>query len=265
MARTVPELRMRQFTDRRMSFLWYVLVVLAMAAVAIIGSLVAGLGATMGAGMAPSIGVTTVGSAAVGVVAWWYQWRLFRRRNDHFNRIRRLKHRLAMFLEQEMTLDVDILRRPEPLLDRREKYHSPLIFALWLVFSYAGWLMVVHWSFALLSVVGAVLGLVVYYWLTVDYYFHERGEIEYFGKVAGLLEQRSYRLQPQPMLYLPQRRFGLYILFSIITFGIFTIYWMYVLFRDPNQHFDTHDFWEGQLEDILRRYRREREQEDTQM
>ncbi|MBC7189697.1 SHOCT domain-containing protein [Candidatus Aerophobetes bacterium] len=32
---------------------------------------------------------------------------------------------------------------------------------------------------------------------------------------------------------------------------IWSIWWSYVLFRDPNIHFDTHLFWETQLERII--------------
>ncbi len=45
---------------------------------------------------------------------------------------------------------------------------------------------------------------------------------------------------------------ALYIVLMIIPGVniIWGIWWCYVLFRDPNTHFETHEHWESQLEKI---------------
>jgi len=92
---------------------------------------------------------------------------------------------------------------------------------------------------------------VILYYLTVDYYYHEQGEIAFLGKVSVALGKSGSSVVVNPASPLHRRSYGLYIFLSVITLGIFGIYWAYVIFRDPNQHFDTHDFWESELERIV--------------
>jgi hypothetical protein len=40
-------------------------------------------------------------------------------------------------------------------------------------------------------------------------------------------------------------------LLSLITCGIYGIYWWYTLITDPNLHFDNHTAWETQLSTAL--------------
>jgi len=47
--------------------------------------------------------------------------------------------------------------------------------------------------------------------------------------VSVNLPRRSYPI--------PDRSFVLYFILSIITVGIFSVYWIYVLLTDPNSHF----------------------------
>jgi len=45
--------------------------------------------------------------------------------------------------------------------------------------------------------------------------------------------------KPFTVSRLPERSFGLYLLLSFVTFGIFLYYWLYTLAKDPNEHFKS--------------------------
>jgi len=123
----------------------------------------------------------------------------------------------------------------------REQRRGTGFFVLWVVLSY------------IFGLIGFVLTLVVWYWLTVDYYVHEKGEIQFFRQLADVLKEKGIPFNPTAPEPLPPRNMVLYIILMIIP-GInlgWVIWWSYVLFRDPNVHFDTHEFWESQLEKII--------------
>ena len=52
---------------------------------------------------------------------------------------------------------------------------------------------------------------------------------------------------PRRTVVLPDRSFVLYLILTIITLGLFGIYWLYVLLKDPNEHFKHHILVEDQL------------------
>ncbi|MEE9192045.1 MAG: DUF4234 domain-containing protein [Candidatus Aerophobetes bacterium] len=86
---------------------------------------------------------------------------------------------------------------------------------------------------------------------TVDYYYHEREEIAFLGKVSVALDKKGSSLTVNPTNPLHRKSYGLYIFLTIITLGIFGIYWAYVIFSDPNKHFDAHEVWDSELERII--------------
>ena len=74
-----------------------------------------------------------------------------------------------------------------------------------------------------------------------DFYRHERREDGFWediSKIFGNLEVSF--TPPRRMNPIPNRSFILYLILSIITLGIFGIYWLYVLIKDPNEHFKHH-------------------------
>ena len=49
----------------------------------------------------------------------------------------------------------------------------------------------------------------------------------------------------------PRRSFWGYLLFTIITLGLFAIYWLNVLFKDPNDHFQEQALADRQLASVI--------------
>ncbi len=96
-------------------------------------------------------------------------------------------------------------------------------------------------SAALWAILGLVTGLATYYifyFLMKDFYKHERREDIFNDDLNRLLVTAGVPANPPRRTYpTPDRSFILYFILSLITAGLFTIYWVYVLLTDPNNHF----------------------------
>jgi hypothetical protein len=57
---------------------------------------------------------------------------------------------------------------------------------------------------------------------------------------------------PQISSPLKERSVVLYAILTLITFGLFAIYWLYVLLRDPNTHFAGHELTEFAIEAAIK-------------
>ena len=183
------------------------------------------------------VAVITV-TAALTIIYWWYQWQLYRRRNEHIERAKRLRARVAQWLHEEYGVATSDWAWPDTHLTIREQYRSTGFFVLWVVLNYV------------FGIVGYVLTLIAWYWLTVDYYVHEQGELEFYRRVAAALKEKGVHFHAEVGHSLIPRNMVLYVVLMIIP-GVnlvWSVWWSYVLFADGNAHFDTHDAWERQLE-----------------
>jgi len=257
----IPELRERKITDRRLSFGVYLAVMLVFLGVLVTGSVLLGMrlfhhipyGANyyyfnyrffppylfFFTGWIVALILIALG---ISVVFWWYQWQLYKRRNQHIERVKRLRQSLSLWIKEKYGVELSDWTGHDIQLSLREQPRGTGFFVLWVVFSY------------LLGLVGFVLTLVTWYWLTFDYYVHEQGDIQFFRQLSERLKEKGISFNFQPPEPLPPRSMLLYVLLMIVP-GInliWTIWWNYVLFRDPNVHFDNHDFWESQLEEITK-------------
>jgi len=260
MANGIPELRRRRETDRRLSFGVYLVIILILMGLLIV------VAASMGTYWAhrmpwraqylfrppsyfdpwfPShlagwiIAMVAIG-IALSIVHWWYQWQLYSRRNDHIERAKRLKMSLSRWLREKHQIDLADWTSSDMQLSLREQLRSTSFFVLWVVFSY------------IFGLVGFILTLVCWYWLTLDYAIHERGELEFFRRVSQKLKEKGISFDPEILHPLIPRNMALYIVLMIIpgVNMVWGVWWCYVLFHDPNLHFETHEHWEFQLEKI---------------
>ena len=247
MSSALEELKRRKETDRRLSFGLYLVFLVVICAV----SIAVGVLGTWIGGSTESKIIGIIVSLGVAIYVWWYNWLLYKRRNEHFERTKNLRRIISDLLEQKRGAEKGTLTQMDPLVQAREVFRPYYLFWLWLVCSYLGSLsslLPITWVFTIAAI---VIGLVVLYYLTMDYYYHERGEIAFLGKVVVALGKSGTSLTVNPTDPLHRRSYGLYILFTIITLGIFGIYWAYVVFHDPNKHFNTHEMWETELERIV--------------
>lgn len=91
------------------------------------------------------------------------------------------------------------------------------------------------------------------YYLTADYPIHEAKEEEAAKLISDMLTKLG--IAKNPIYYekvIKQRDFKTYLLLSIITLGIYSIYWTYNLYEEPNKHFDSEKRWEDQILAVFR-------------
>jgi len=82
--------------------------------------------------------------------------------------------------------------------------------------------------------------LYVAYFLGRDFYRHERREDGVWEDITRAMDTLGIPVSVRRDRPMPERSFVLYFVLSIVTLGLFTIYWLYTLIEDPNLHFRNH-------------------------
>ena len=98
------------------------------------------------------------------------------------------------------------------------------------------------------AVLWAILSAIIFlaewyinYFLMKDFYKHERREDGFWEDMSKVLNKMGVTFSlPRRTEATPDRSFVLYLILTIITLGLFGIYWLYVLLKDPNEHFKYH-------------------------
>jgi len=163
-------------------------------------------------------------------------YKLIKRRNEHFHTQSLLREDLMKFIQKRAEakgakVELDSLERAFRE-DAREEAEKGA--ALW----------------AILSLATGIAVLYVFYFLMKDFYGHEKREDAFWETIAtnlGLVGVSFTLPVPTRRNLLPQRSFAKYLVLTIITLGIFAFYWVYILIRDPNEHFREHRNLESQL------------------
>ena len=100
----------------------------------------------------------------------------------------------------------------------------------------------------LIALVPALLMLYMLNFLMTETREHDRRWIEFTRDVKVSLAMAGFTAGMLPdHAVLERRSFGLYFVLSIITLGIFMIFWWYVLLKDPNDHFKKQWDFEDEL------------------
>jgi len=170
------------------------------------------------------------------VVSIILTYKLVKRRNTHFKRQVFLFEDLISAVKSLATkkkVDVEVgLSSCERTVRETKAEETEKSAALW----------------AILSAVVFLASWYVYYFLMKDFYKHERREDGFWEDIGKVLDKCDIKFSaPRRTEILPNRSFVLYLILNIITVGLFGIYWLYVLLKDPNEHFKYHI----QIEDEL--------------
>jgi len=170
-----------------------------------------------------------IGILTLGIGFFVALYFLIKRERDHFRRQRKLEMGIIELLKSCGT-DEATLRELQAIHEeakRKEKERNPV---LWTI----------------LSLIPFV-GLYTLYFLTVDAGNHAARQRRFMAFASAALSKLGITL-PGEMYHVPKRSFALYLILTLVTLGIFSIYWQYVLFKDFNDHFEDHRIWE----DVLR-------------
>lgn len=188
-----------------------------------------------GFGKALLLAIVTLGIYGVYVL-----YKLLERREQHFERMISLRDSLVRELQvraeghgravefQRDLAELSELNRAAAARDRRgEKAPAP-----WVA----------------LGVLTGVTNLYVYHFLNDDFCAHEANENAFRQKASTVMEGLGLS-QPDfpPAGRMPRRRFSRLLAITLLTFGIYGVFWWYTLITDPDAHFDDHAVWEEQL------------------
>lgn len=80
-----------------------------------------------------------------------------------------------------------------------------------------------------------------------DFRRHESREDRVLEDVDAMITSIGGTPLPRRGESIPNRSFALYLILSVVTLGIFGIYWTYALIRDPNVHFREQARMEDEL------------------
>ncbi len=172
--------------------------------------------------------ITLIGVIINVYVVYKWVWR----RNEHFKRQKLLFNAIKEFLRKK-GFDVGKLELICMEIDVEENEKNPVLWALIQFIPY----------------VGSILLIYVYHFLNKDFYRHEVRENNYLSALSEILSDFYYVRYNN----IPDRSTILYFVLSLVTFGIFGLYWVYTLTKDPNNHFLEHKRWEDFLLNTLKR------------
>lgn len=175
-----------------------------------------------------------------GIYSFYILYKLMERRQQHFERIVNLRVHLIEELRQraaaagrdDVEAEISELEglHLEATMRDRSGERSPM---LWL----------------LLHFFAGVTDLYVFYFLNDDFRAHEANEQRFMGRASDVMMKLGMISQPLPVMpVIPERNFVSFLIFSLITCGVYLVYWWYTLITDPNNHFDNHVAWEQQLQ-----------------
>lgn len=163
---------------------------------------------------------------------------LLSRRNKHFRRQSRFSQDLISHLRSltsKKGLDEEVglsnLERTTREMKNTDDEKSAI---LWTVLAF-------------IPILNVFAILYILYFLGKDFRIHERNEDGFIEDSNRILQNVGLELSVRRMDPTPNRSFILYIILSIVTFGLFGIYWLYTLIADPNAHFKHHQQYEDDL------------------
>jgi hypothetical protein len=177
-----------------------------------------------------------------GIYGFYVYYRMMQRRDEHFKRMAAVADTSLGWLRTKAQGREQAIQGELTELDALKQ---------WMVMQSAErgaaiWLLILIFT----SCIGY---FIFFYLLMKDYKEHDAYESRFFTIMSSALTKLGMSQQAgQAALNIPQRDFGKYVLFSIITCGIFSFYWLYVMVDDLNKHFALQVQWEDYLLTSLR-------------
>jgi multisubunit Na+/H+ antiporter MnhB subunit len=177
------------------------------------------------------------------VLAAVLYYKLINRRNKHFMRSRMLREGLIRHIEskaselgrtQDVMSELSTMRMVHSELNSEEGDKSAGLYAI-------------------LSIIVPFVSLYVMYFLTKEFVSHDTKERAFFQALSTAANKLGIPAQFPYWKELPRRSAGLYLILTIVLSGLFAIYWMWTLIKDPHQHFDAHAVFEDALMSTLYR------------
>jgi len=173
------------------------------------------------------------------IVSIILRYKLVKRRNTHFKRQSFLYEDLisaAKTMAEKKGVDVEVgLSACSRTVREARAEETEKSAVLWAILSAIPW-------------IGVLAEWYINYFLMKDFYTHERREEGFWEDMSKVLSKCDVPFSlPRRTEVTPDRSFVLYLILTIITLGLFGIYWLYILLKDPNEHFKYHIQVEDEL------------------
>ncbi len=229
--------RRRSETDTRMSGVWILIVIFSPVLLAI-GNIMFFIGLFSPVFSLAGFGIILIATILAAVL----YYKLINRRNKHFMRSRVLREGLIRYIESkaeelgkshDVVSEVSTMRMVHSELSSEESDKSAGLYAI-------------------LSIIVPFVSLYVMYFLTKDFVRHDAKERAFFQSLSTAADKLGIPVQFPYWKELPKRSAGLYLILTIVLGGLFEIYWMWALIKDPHQHFDAHSVFEDAFVQTLR-------------
>jgi len=246
--------RRRTETDRRMSYAWMIIPILPLAAgIAIVSSFLGILVSTLPKlstisqtnaqnTLTPVVGgllalygfavIVFFGVLFLGAVSFYY---MIDRRNRHFSRQQLLFSTLHKYLSTKAPQSQSVAQVGFLAEDSSSQEGSRPA-GLWTL---------------LFMFVTPIIGLILSYCLTQDLHKHDQLQSKFQAALPPALAEVGYGQQNLPAYKARGGDPVLFIILSVITGGLFWVYWYFTLLRDYNGHFADQARFEDQLLSVL--------------
>lgn len=221
----------RGATDERMDTIWALLPILAW-----VVTIAASISALF-LGFVAGLSIRIIAGIVAGILLAVLSYKLIKRQSGHILREAQMRRATIDYLrikgaERGASNNVEQYLSAMDAIDREmtfnEKPRDPVLWAI-------------------LSIIIPFVSLYVLYFLTKYTFDHDR-RLNSFAQNAQLAgAQLGLDLAQPNWRPVHDRSFILYLILSIVTLGLFVIYWYYVLITDMNEHFDNEWLFEDQL------------------
>ncbi len=186
--------------------------------------------------LAGGFGIAALTGLVSLVLLAYLEYMLITRRNNHFKRQSRFYDDLIAYiksLSSKKGVDAEVgLSSLERTVSEMKADETEKNAILWVI---------------LHAAVQFIPLLYVLYFLGRDFRLHERREDGLIEDSNKILESLGVSVGVRRLNPIPERSFVLYLILTMLTFGLFGIYWLYILITDPNNHFKHHIQYEDEL------------------
>ena len=179
----------------------------------------------------------TISGILSAILSAYWLYMLHQRRNDHFERQQKFFGIISNILNQKKP-DSEANKMFANSLESIKLQEIQRNAIFWAVLY-------------VIPIANIISSLFSYLTLMKVYYEHEIHENRCIEDLRVILNQYNLSYTYERTYSLPRRHRLLYIILSIITFGLFGLYWHYILMKDPNTHFTEHHELESQLISLL--------------
>lgn len=160
---------------------------------------------------------------------------LISRRNAHFERTTMLYELISSYVGSPRLRDTVIRMKNE---QGDEK--NPV---LWIV---------LYFLSSLVPILGLIVIIYIFHFLNKDFVKHDRNERIFLEQLSEVLPIGGV-LSLSKIGRFPDRNTIVYLVLTVLTLGLFEIYWFYTLINDPNEHFREHRIIEAKIIEALKR------------